>query len=66
MIVSKRFAMELIRYKMIRYVKMLPAEVLILLRYGRIFVITVFVTFGNLYTSRFSGLTLANMNKNSL
>lgn len=47
MIVSKRFAMELIRYKMIRYVKMLPAEVLILLRYGRIFVITVFVTFGN-------------------
>lgn len=46
-IVSKRFAMELIRYKMIRYVKMLPAGVLTLLRYGRIFVITMFVTHSN-------------------
>lgn len=46
-IVSKRFAMELIRYKMIRYVKMLPVGVLTLLSYGRIFAITVLVAFGN-------------------
>lgn len=39
--------MELIRYKMIRYVKMLPVGVLTLLSYGRIFAITVLVAFGN-------------------
>lgn len=39
--------MELLRYKMIRYVKMLPAGFLTLLSYGRIFVITVFATHGN-------------------